>query len=380
MSERGVNVERGVELVTFSEGEGGVRAELLHADGHVEAAHASWLVGCDGAASKTRQALGVPMSDHTQRSAWLLADVELSSWRYPENELVSFWQAAGFLAIFPIGGGRYRVIADLAEDGGGDLPEPSFAQLHYIILQRGPAGLQLGEPGWLSTIRIHERNAREYQVGHVFLAGDAAHVHSPAGGQGMNMGIQDAVNLAWKLAMVAHGQARVERVLPSYGVERHAAAEQVLANVSRLTAISVVKNAAFQLTRNILGSTLFGLAPARRAIADQLSEVSLGYASSPLNGPQDHGLPGPGPGERVPPAAGEAPFGADATPRFALLADPGDAAHALLEKYAGLLEPRLRPPLYRRCAWLVRPDGYVAMVAMAPDMVLFDEYLRRIKV
>jgi hypothetical protein len=233
----------------------------------------------------------------------------------------------------------------------------------------------MSDPVWLSGFRINERKVGDYRLGRVFVAGDAAHVHSPAGGQGMNTGMQDAVNLAWKLALVCRGTCAADRLLDSYSVERSAVGQQVLDAAGRLTAIGVMKNHTAQVARNLVAGFLFGLRPVRRTMADTLTEVSIGYAHSPLNGPSADRLGGPAPGERAPPVAGQVPVGAGNVPRFALFADPGDAVAGLMRDHVALLEPAVRPPFAAGGIWLVRPDGYTACVAREGDAGTIAAYL-----
>ena len=206
---------------------------------------------------------------------------------------------------------------------------------------------------------------RTYRSGRVFLAGDAAHIHSPIGGQGMNTGMQDAFNLAWKLALVDRCTCSPEPLLGSYNLERVAVGRKVLADTGRATALAVVKGAALQTVRNNVASLLFGLAPVRRAMANTLAELSVGYPDSPLNGAGD-GARGPRPGERAPVTGGDPPVGAGDSPRFALFAEPSEAAAAVIARHRDLLEPACRPPFDGQGVWLVRPDGYVA-IASGPE-------------
>ncbi len=370
-----VTVERLVDFISYTESSGKVASRLRHADGREEVVESQWLIGCDGAGSAVRQAAGLSFTGHTQPSGWVVADVDLSGLGYPATDLVSYWHEDGFLGLFPISAGHYRIIADLRLVGDTYPTQPSLEDIQQIVATRGPGGIILSNPTGISAFRINERNVSRYHTGRVFLAGDSAHLHSPAGGQGMNMGIHDAVNLAWKLALVTKGICGPDRLLESYNAERHAVINEVFTNVGRLTAISVLKNPVAQVTRNAFGSVLFGLAPARRAIADTLTEVSMGYEHSPLNGSEDRSFPGPGPGERMPPRDGETPYGAGDTPRFALCADPSAEVNELLETYSHLLEPKLRPPIGHRCIWLVRPDGYVSIIALDPDAKVIATFL-----
>jgi hypothetical protein len=167
-------------------------------------------------------------------------------------------------------------------------------------------------------------------------------------------------------------------LLGSYSSERSAVGAQVLANASRLTAIGVMKNHTAQLIRNLAAGVLFGLAPVRRTMADTMTEISIGYPDSPLNGPSVHGLGAPAPGERAPPIAGQVPVGSGSSPRFALFAAPAPAASELLQNYPKLLESTIRPPFASGRIWLVRPDGYMACVARDGNAGGLADYLRDI--
>ena len=194
-------------------------------------------------------------------------------------------------------------------------PTPTLEQVQAIIDRRGPSGLTAFDPIWLAGFRINGRKVASYRWGRVFLAGDAAHVHSPAGGQGMNTGMQDAFNLAWKLALVIHGKA-AEHLLDSYSPERSGVGDEVLKAAGRLTAVGTMRNPVAQTVRNLVGQVMLGLGPVQHAFADNMTEVAIGYPRSPLNGPSLGGV-GPKPGQRVAPVAGQVPVGSGGTPRFA---------------------------------------------------------------
>jgi 2-polyprenyl-6-methoxyphenol hydroxylase-like FAD-dependent oxidoreductase len=357
----GIRVEREVEMISLEQAGDGVTTVLRRPDAAQETLQTDWLVGCDGAHSGVRHALGLSFLGDTLRSDWILADIHLAGAPFPSSEIATYWHEDGVLAVFPISPGRYRVIADLGRSEGDHPTDPTLEEVQAVIARRGPAGLVASAPIWLSAFRINERKVADYRFGRVFVAGDAAHVHSPAGGQGMNTGMQDAFNLAWKLALVCRGTCRADGLLASYSAERSAVGQQVLTAAGRLTALAVLKNHAAQSLRNFVGSLLFGLAPVRDAMANVMTEISIGYSGSPLNGPG--GLDGPAPGQRVAPIVGQSPVGAGGDPRFALFAAPGGGAARLLGDYRALLEPALRPPLAPSGVWLVRPDGYVATVA-----------------
>jgi 2-polyprenyl-6-methoxyphenol hydroxylase-like FAD-dependent oxidoreductase len=354
----GVEVERRVELATFQSGADGVEAVLRHADGREETVSADWLVGCDGAHSTVRHGLAAPFAGETMDSDWMLADIHMTGYPCPDSESSVYWHRDGVFVIFPISPGRYRIIADLPPSGAERPPTPTLEQVQAMMDRRGPVGLKALDTIWLAGFRINGRKVASYRWGRVFLAGDAAHVHSPAGGQGMNTGMQDAFNLAWKLALVVRGRC-AEHLLDSYSPERSGVGDEVLKAADRLTEIGTMHNPIAQTVRNLVGHVMLGLGPVQHAIADTMTEVAIGYPRSPLNGPSEGGT-GPKPGERVAPIAGQVPVGSGDTPLFALFAERSAATADLVRKFEGLLEPDTRPPFHEGGIWLVRPDGYVA--------------------
>jgi 2-polyprenyl-6-methoxyphenol hydroxylase-like FAD-dependent oxidoreductase len=356
----GGRVERNVELTGFAEAAGGVSCTLRHADGHIETAAASWLIGCDGAHSTVRHQLGMEFEGDTLETHFILADVHAAGLNTPATELAMFWHENGALIFFPIAPGRYRIIADIGTEPRHD---PSLAEVQAIVDRRGPGGITLSDPVWLAGFRVNERKVKDYRAGRVFLAGDAAHVHSPAGGQGMNTGMQDACNLAWKLALVRHGLAG-PGLLNSYSTERSPIAKQILAESGQMTRVATVRSHLLQDLRNLFAHQILGFSGVRHALADRLSELTIGYPESPLSAGSGAGLNGPGPGQRI---VSGPPFGAGERPRFALMAvDTGDALR-FLKDYPELLEPALRPPPDAAGIWLVRPDGYVATATRAGE-------------
>ena len=230
----GVAVERTVELTRFGDKGASVEATLTKASGESETLDVGWLVGCDGAHSAVRHGLGFAFEGSTLQSHWALADGHIAGLD-PADHLHIFWHRDGILAFFPIVGDRWRVIADLGPARDGEThPDPTLEQINGLMARRGSAGIVMSDPVWLAAFRINERKVKDYAKGRVFLAGDAAHIHSPAGGQGMNTGMQDAFNLAWKLALVIEGAARPS-LLDSYSRERSAVGDRVLRNAGLMT-------------------------------------------------------------------------------------------------------------------------------------------------
>ncbi|TCL75762.1 FAD-dependent monooxygenase [Rhizobium sp. BK251] len=373
----GVVVERSVELKAFSDNGEMVTATVERPDGSSGTVAADWLVGCDGAHSLVRHGLGKEFPGETVPTEFVLADIRLSG-TLPANEIVTFWHRNGVLVLLPLPGGRTRLIGSTGTPAGEEAREPELREVQAIIDERGPGGLVASDPVWMARFRINERKVEDFRYGRVFLAGDAAHVHSPAGGQGMNTGMQDAINLAWKLALVCHGDCD-QRLLESYSIERSAVAAKVIADAGRLTRVAMLRNSLAQAARDFVARHLIGLQAVQRAAGETLAELSIGYETSPLNGSHAGGLKGPSPGHRLPPDDSGA-IGAADRPLFAIFAPATESeAAAELAQHSALLEGHLRPPIDPRGIWLVRPDGYVAMTARLGGWQAVRTYLAQLK-
>jgi 2-polyprenyl-6-methoxyphenol hydroxylase-like FAD-dependent oxidoreductase len=366
LNKLGVRVERGVELASFVDGPDGVASILHHSNGSEEKTKSLWLIGCDGAHSTVRHGLRKVFTGDTQPSSWILGDVRLDG--LPDSgEIEIGWHADGVLIVLPITRERYRVIADVGpSQTDKSRSEPSLSELQEVLDRRGRGGVTASDPQWLGAFHINERKVADYRAGHVFLAGDAAHVHSPAGGQGMNTGMQDAFNLAWKLALVCRGICAEEPLLGSYSDERSAVGEQVLKYAGRITSLAILRGEVKQSIRNHLASLVFGFGPARNLRADAITEISIEYPDSPLSARGSHSHGGPQEGERAPIREREQPFGTGDRPRFTLCADVSDAtakgrAAILVGIYRYLVEEEVRAPFTAGGMWLVRPDCYVAL-------------------
>ena len=365
----GLSVERGLALQSFAEDAGSVVATLQSANGVSESVRAEYLLGCDGAHSLVRKALGVEFEGNTLPSDWVLADLVIDG-PLPPGEATICFSRDGVLALFPIIGGRMRVIYDIGLAPVELRPPPTLDELQAVLEERAPAGLRAHDPVWLSHFRINERKVGDYRRGRVFLAGDAAHVHSPAGGQGMNTGMQDAFNLAWKLALVWHGHA-TDALLESYSPERSAIGDQVLRNAGLLTRVGTLQNPVLQEIRNLAASTLGQLAVLQQRVVDELTEVDLHYADSPINAAPKGAAHHPAAGARAPDIALAAAAGgpqrlhsALASGRFVALsaADlPPVRLARELDAVALAVRADSSGPYERGHVYLIRPDAYVAM-------------------
>jgi 2-polyprenyl-6-methoxyphenol hydroxylase-like FAD-dependent oxidoreductase len=369
----GATVEREVELVSFVETADCVQARLRHADGREEAVETPWLIGCDGAHSTVRHGIGIEFHGSAQGDDWMLADVRLEGdGTPPADEIATYLHRDGPFVVFPIPGGRARVIATVGKtDLAHPRPDPTLAEVQAMVDSRAGGGFRVLDPVWLANFRINERKVSDYRRDRIFLAGDAAHIHSPAGGQGMNTGMQDAINLAWKLAMVIRGDA-ASSLLESYSPERSAVGEVVLRNASRLTDLATLAHPAAQAARNLALRFMLGLHAVQHRMAMTMSEIEIAYAKSPLS-------VGRGAGARLPPEQyGGPPPGAGVAPRFVLFAADAERGAALTARCPAVLEPTPRTPPPGHDLLIVRPDGYIGLSANGAAWDEAEKYLKRL--
>ncbi len=366
----GVAVEREVELIGFEDSPGGIAARLRHADGREEVMETPWLLGCDGAHSAVRHGLALEFRGEAQGDDWMLADIRLHGDGAPApDEIAPYLHRDGPLVIFPIPGGRSRLIARAGRtDPAHPRPDPTLADVQAMIDARTGGGFRATDPVWLSTFRINERKVADYRRGRVCLAGDAAHVHSPAGGQGMNTGMQDAIGLAWRLALVIRREGE-ETLLESYSAERSAIGDRVLRNAGRITDLATLTNPIAQSARNLAIHGLLGIGAVRDRMATTFSEIGIGYPDSPLS-------EGRGSGARLAPDHydGAPPGGGDA-PRFVLFAQDTERGGRLTARWPKLVEAQVRRSPDGAGLLVVRPDGYVGFAGAATAWTAAERYL-----
>lgn len=276
----GVEVERETELVDLSDRLDGVRATLRRADGSDEVVETAWLVGCDGAHSRVRHLNRQRFPGEADPHQYVLGDVVVEP-PLTRDEVYMFLSREGALMMFPLPGGRKLVMADIPQLHDGGKETPPLEELQALADERAPEGVRLRDPRWLSYFRIHYRVGRHYAHGRTLLAGDAAHVHSPVGGQGMNTGIQDAHNLAWKLALVVRGRAP-RSLLDSYEKERRAVAEDVVATTRAATEqVEGFRHLSEEERERLIRHARVP-EPERLSVAEHREELDLDYRKSPI--------------------------------------------------------------------------------------------------
>jgi 2-polyprenyl-6-methoxyphenol hydroxylase-like FAD-dependent oxidoreductase len=373
LAEVGVHVQRRTELVHFEEASDRVLARLTRSDGTSEICECAYLAGCDGAHSVIREALNIGFPGGTYTHLFYVADVEASG-AATNGELHVALDRTDFLAVFPLKGqGRARLVGTVREEAEHQHENLSWGDVSKRVIEWMP--IDVASVNWFSTYRVHHRVADRFREGREFLLGDAAHVHSPVGGQGMNTGIGDAVNLAWKLAAVQHGSANAA-ILDSYETERIAFARRLVATTDQaFTGVTSAGAVARTLRLHIvpfLIPSLFAFRAARRLMFRTVSQTAVNYRGSKLSEGRAGRLHG---GDRLP-WVKTSSGGLDDdnfTPLTSLDWQVHVYGNARPEIRAVCQQRRLplhvfawqpdmgRKGLRRDAVYLVRPDGYVAV-------------------
>ena len=280
----GVSVERRTELVSFTEEGGQVIARLRGPQGREERCEASYIAGCDGAHSTVRDGIGIGFPGGTYRQVFYVADVEAAG--PPINgELHLDLDEADFLAVFPLPGqGRARLIGTVRDERADRADTLKFEDVSDRAIKH--LKVDLRKVNWFSTYHVHHRVAERFRKSRAFLVGDAAHIHSPAGGQGMNTGIGDAINLAWKLAAVLRGDAP-DKLLDSYEGERIGFARRLVATTDRVFSFVTADGRVADIIRTriapVLIPTAMAFESAREYLFRTVSQITLNYRGGPLS-------------------------------------------------------------------------------------------------
>jgi 2-polyprenyl-6-methoxyphenol hydroxylase-like FAD-dependent oxidoreductase len=367
----GAHVLEGHEVVALRQDESRVSVLIRNSAGVAPEASADYVVGCDGVHSAVRRALNLPFPGRSAVRSVVLADVRLSG--APPDVLTVDATPEGFAFIAPFGDGWFRVIAwDRADQQADDAPV-DFESLRAITRRVLGDDFGMSDPRWLSRFHSDERQVPEYRIGRILLAGDAAHVHSPAGGQGMNTGLQDAANLSWKLAAVATGRAP-DCLLDTYQLERYPVGRDVLRTSSALLRLAMLTRPSSRWLRDHLGATLTGFGPTATRIALRISGLSVSYRSSgsghPLEGTRaaDHGVVRPdGTRQRLYETLREGRF---------VVVLPAEGPQHDLAGWQDRVATAVSADSDDACL-LVRPDGYLASVVTDPDPEEQARHLRQ---
>lgn len=380
----GVSVERETELKSFEEADGYLTAHLINAQGQEETCEAIYLAGCDGARSTVRKTLDMGFPGGTYQQVFYVADVEAAG--LPINgELHVDLDEADFLAVFPLAGaghGRARLIGTVRDERAEHAETLKFEDVSSRAMEH--LKVQVLKVNWFSTYRVHHRVAEHFRSGRTFLLGDAAHVHSPAGGQGMNTGIGDAINLAWKLAAVLKGNAS-DTLLDSYEIERIEFARRLVATTDRVFNFVTADGPIANIVRTRLAPVLLAKATSLTAVRQfmfrTISQITLNYRAMPLSVGSAGDVHG---GDRLP-WAHDGDFdnfdtlssmawqvhvyGLASDPLVAWCAEHGIALHIFpwgpAPEAAGLAH---------NAFYLLRPDTYVALAELSSDPKVLERY------
>ncbi|MBO0850915.1 MAG: FAD-dependent monooxygenase [Pseudonocardia sp.] len=354
----GARIERGVEVTALRQDDAGVEVDVRGADGVAGTRRAAYLVGTDGVHSTVRHALAEPFPGHAAVRSVMLADVQLTE--APPDVLTVDTTQEGFAFIAPFGDGWYRVIAWDRHNQQPDNAPMDLDQLRDIVRRVLGSDHGMHDPRWMSRFHSDERQVARYRVGRVFLAGDAAHVHSPAGGQGMNTSLQDAANLGWRLAAAVRGWASPE-VLDGYQAERHPVGRLVLRGSGGLLRAALVKNQAARWARNTLLNAALRLDPVVHRVAGAVSGIGIRYRA-PKGA---HRLVGARAGDVA--LLGDGPtrlYEALRGGRFVLVTGGSQEASTAPNGWRGPVT-KVAPARPLGVDLLVRPDGYIAWAADA---------------
>lgn len=380
----GVQIEWNTELVRFEDQPDSVSATLLTAQGE-QTVSCAYLCGCDGASSTVRHHLGFSFEGGTYTHRFFVADTEVATMDLPPY-LLACLEHSGFCLAFPLRRAGIVRFIGIIPAAYAQIPQDqlSFADLQAHVEQL--TGIQVLATHWFSTYQVHHRLAEHFQSGHIFLAGDAGHIHSPAGGQGMNTGIGDAVNLAWKLADVIKGQAKAS-LLASYELERRRFAKTLLKTTDQAFSALVGKGLSTWTLRHLFLPYLLPKAlqytSFKHILFRTISQTSIEYRPSPLSWSQVGDLKS---GDRLPWAEqldNYAPLSSrtwqlhiygEATPYLV------DAARDFkLELHSFPWSPDLADLGFRQDAmYLIRPDGYLGLLHEYQNEAALDAYFTHI--
>ncbi len=366
----GVTVERSTELLGFEDTGDRVVARLRRLNAaQEERCEAGWIAGCDGARSVVREAIGSGFPGGTYRQLFYVADVDAEG-PAVNGELNVDLDEADFLAVFPLAdSGRARLIGTVRDERAEHPETLAFEDVSERAIRN--LKVSVNKVNWFSTYHVHHRVTEHFRDGRAFLLGDAAHIHSPAGGQGMNTGIGDAINLAWKLAAVL-GDRAPDRLLDSYEAERRPFARKLVATTDRVFSFATAEGMVADFLRTRIAPLLIpeiaSFEMAREFLFRTVGQITLSYRGGPLSYGRTGKVHG---GDRLPWVA------VDGGDNFASLADIVWQVHVYGEANAELTTwceqhrvplrvfawrpAYLQAGLQRNGFYLLRPDSYIAL-------------------
>jgi 2-polyprenyl-6-methoxyphenol hydroxylase-like FAD-dependent oxidoreductase len=396
LRELGVDIHWNTELLALEQHSSHVVAQLREANGESRTIEAAWVAGCDGARSAVRTLSGIDFPGAPYEHVFFVADVEATGSMAPDEVNVYLWRA-GFHLFFPMRGQDHWRIVGIVPPQLRDQPGLDFAAVMPSVQGQAGASLSIKTCSWFSTYRIHHRAAARFRDRRCFLLGDAAHVHSPVGAQGMNTGLQDAYNFAWKLALVIEGNADAS-LLDSYEAERHPVAQRLLDTTDRGFRLVVSDSPLAGLFRTQILARIAAFAVNRKRVQRiafrTVSQTGIHYRRGPLSVDAAE-LPkrAPQAGDRFPwmhlqlDAGGAVQdlFQALDDTRFNLLVFGQETAQTLpdlngllrihaIPITAGNEAEQARVHVPRTAFYLLRPDGHVGLCGRTLDAAALQRY------
>ena len=382
------------ELENFSQDATGVTAQVKTPSGESETIRGKFLVGCDGPSSPVRHGLGLTFGGSTFERLFYVADARVD-WDLPHDALHVCLAKDVFVAFFPMPGeNRYRVVGTFPEGKNEEQGEVVYEEIEREIKEQAKLNLELSDVRWFSLYKVHSRRVNKFSEGRCFLAGDAAHIHSPAGAQGMNTGIQDAYNLAWKLALVVKGIAR-EELLDTYNEERLANAQRLLESTDRMFELAAGSNWLMSFIRTTIFPPVAGFVASLESVSKRIfpliSQIGINYRKAALSQHTDDEPDDVKAGDRLPYFLidGQSIFDKLKEPKFHLLlfskGDRSEACEEFTQQFGQLADCHVIPitdrvkEIFERedeFSVFLRPDNYIAFISSAFSPRIVEEYLQ----
>ncbi|MFM9904566.1 MAG: FAD-dependent monooxygenase [Pyrinomonadaceae bacterium] len=393
ITSHGVDVRWQTELTTFAQDDAGVTAELRGRDGRAESIEAKYLIACDGAKSPVRHTLGLSFEGSTFERMFYVADVGID-WKYGSGGLFAFLMRDNLLVVFTMDGeNRYRIVGTFPEEFAKDEGDILYEEIEEQIRKDAEIEFDITNVNWFSTYKVHTRHVERFSKGRCFLAGDAAHIHTPAGAQGMNTGIQDGYNLAWKLAFVLKGHAD-DKLLETYNEERLPNAENLLRTTDRFFNLVANPNPLFAFFRiyifPFVAKFVSQLYFVRAFVFPRISQIAINYRGSSLS--KNDGSFRVKAGDRMPwvQVDGHSIYDGLKTPQFHLLyfhdgkGGPGVMDNLIPDNWKERIDAQtfsLYPEIAEKFGSdgsfvvILRPDNYIGMISDDTSAENIQSYL-----
>jgi 2-polyprenyl-6-methoxyphenol hydroxylase-like FAD-dependent oxidoreductase len=383
------------ELETFSQDESGVRATIRRTGGDFETIEAKYLVGCDGAKSPVRHRLGMTFEGSTFERTFYVADVDID-WDYPHDAGHAFLLKNNLLVFFPmIGEKQWRIVGTFPEEFAKDEGDVLYEEIEEQIKRDAELELDITKVNWFSTYKVHTRGVNKFSEGRCFLAGDSAHIHTPAGAQGMNTGIQDGYNLAWKVAMALRASAN-NALLETYNEERLENAKNLLETTDRFFNLAASPDSIMSFLRMhvfpYVAGAAFTLDTVRKFLFPRVAQLAINYRSGALSAHGDDQDTEVKAGDRMPYflVDGDSIYEKLHAPKFHLLTFwdgettivseslPEDISE-FVEEHTIAIYPRVAEVfgLTESFRVLLRPDNYIATISKGTSLAPIENYLKR---